>query len=217
MKKKGVIISICLVILCIAFTLIVKYVDVSPIGPNDSSVGLSALNKFFHELIGVNMGFYTFTNIMGAFPIIMVLAYVVVGVVQLVKRKSLLKVDKELFVLAGLYVAVLCIYVLFEKVTINFRPTLIDGELEASYPSSHTLLSLCICGSTIIYNKFMYSRIKITKYENIVAFVSLLLILFGRIVSGVHWFSDILGGMIISITLIYIFANVLTYVQNKKV
>ena len=216
MKKKNIIISTCLVLLSIIFTLIVKYVDVNSIGPNESNVGLSTINSFFHDLIGVNMEFYSFTDILGVLPILMVIGYVAVGVVQLVKRKSLLKVDREIYVLAGLYFVVLVVYVLFEKLEINFRPTLIDGELEASYPSSHTLLSLCICGSTIIFNKLMYCKIRITKYENIVAFVSLLLILFGRIVSGVHWFSDILGGMIISITILYIFSSVLNYVHNKK-
>ena len=216
MKKKNIIINVSLIILCIIFTLIVKYIDVSSIGPNNSSVGLSFINNFFHKLIGVNMGFYNFSEICGYIPLLMVAGYGVVGVVQLVKRKSIFKVDKEIIALGIFYVIVLCIYVFFEKVIINYRPTLIDGVLEASYPSSHTILSLFVCGSTIIINKFRFKRIKAANYENIIAYVFLFLVLIGRIISGVHWFSDILGGMIISITLLYSFYNILCLIKEKQ-
>ena len=93
---------------------------------------------------------------------------------------------------------------------------MIDGALEASYPSSHTLLSLCICGSTIILNNHLFKRIKIAKYENYVAFISMILILFGRIISGVHWFTDIVGGAIISITLLYIYNSIISCLKIKK-
>ena len=216
MKKKNIIISLCLILVCILYTIMIKNIDVAPIGPNNSSAGFSNINKFFHDLIGVNLIFYNITDILGLIPILMVVGYVVVGVVQLVKRKSILKVDKEIIITGVFYAVVLCIYVFFEKVIINYRPTLIDGVLEASYPSSHTLLSLCICGSTIILNNHLFKRIKIAKYENYVAFISMILILFGRIISGVHWFTDIVGGAIISITLLYIYNSIINCLKIKK-
>lgn len=216
MKKKNIIISISLVILSIIFTLLVKYVDVSQIGPDGSSVGFSTINKFFHELIGVNMIFYKITSIVGIIPILMAVGYGIVGGIQLIKRKSILKVDKEILATGIFYVIVLALYVFFEKVIINYRPTLIDGVLEASYPSSHTLLSLCICGSTLILNNHLFKRIRITKYENYVAFISMIVILFGRIISGVHWFSDIMGGVIISTTLLYMYNCILIYMKENK-
>lgn len=216
MKKKNIIICLCLVLLSILFTILVKNVDVASIGPNNSSVGFSSINKFFHELIGVNLTFYKCTEILGIVPILMAVGYAVVGALQLIKRKNLLKIDKEIIVTGIFYVVILCIYVFFENVIINYRPTLIDGVLEASYPSSHTLLSLCICGSAIILNKQLFSRIKIAKYENYVALVFMILILFGRIISGVHWFTDIMGGVIISITLLYIYSSLIKYLSIKK-
>ena len=216
MKKKNIFISLVLIFSSILFTILVKNVDVSAIGPNGSSVGFSTINKFFHELIGVHMIFYKITDILGIVPILMAICFAIVGVVQVIKRKSILKVDKEILVLGIFYVVVLGLYVFFEKVIINYRPTLIDGLLEASYPSSHTLLSLCICGSTIILNKHLFKKILIAQYENKIALVFMVLILVGRIISGVHWFTDIMGGMIISATLIYIFNTTLLYIEENK-
>lgn len=216
MKKKNLLISCLLIIISIVFTLIVKNVDVNSIGPNGSSVGLSGINNFFHNLIGVNMFFYILTDILGYIAIIMVVVYGIVGCIQLVNRKSLLKVDKEILLLGGFYACVLIIYVFFEKVIINYRPTLIDGVLEASYPSSHTMLSLCICGSTLLINNVLFKRIKFYIYENKVAKVLMISILFGRIISGVHWFTDILGGVIISITLLYIFKSLLEELKKDN-
>ncbi len=216
MKKKSIIISICLIFASILFTILVKNVDVANIGPNDSSVGFSTVNKFFHELIGVHMIFYKLTDILGVIPILMVLGFAIVGLLQVIKRKSILKVDKEVLALGVFYITVLVLYIFFEKVIINYRPTLVDGVLEASYPSSHTLLSLCICGSTIILNNKLFKKIKIAQYENKVALIFMILILVGRIISGVHWFTDIMGGTIISITLLYIFNTTLSYIQERN-
>lgn len=216
MKKKNIIISSCLVVFSILFTILVKNVDVSSIGPNGSTVGFSCINKFFHDLIGVNLLFYKLTDILGYVAILLAIGYAIVGLLQLIKRKSILKIDKQIIVTGIFYVIIVCIYIFFEKVIINYRPTLIDDILEASYPSSHTLLSLCICGSTILLNKRFYSKIKIAHYEIVLAYVLMVLILFGRIVSGVHWFTDIMGGVIISITLLYIYNSVIKLLSIKK-
>ena len=218
-KRKEFKKSIGLIGLCILFTILVKFVDVAQIGPQGTSVGFSTINNFFHKLIGVNMTFYDISEIAGYIPFLMVGGYALVGLYQLVKRKSIKKVDKEIITVGVFYVVVLFLYVFFEKVIINYRPIVMEGELqpEASFPSSHTLLSLCICGSTIILNKLRYSRIKAAQYETKVALVVAPIILFGRLFSGVHWFSDIMGGVIISITLLYIFNFALNYIKEKKI
>lgn len=205
-----------LVLGCIIFTLLVKKIDLGYIGPFGSTVGFSTINNFFHKLIGVHMGLYDFTEIIGFIPILMALVYAGIGVYQLIKRKSIKKVDAEIITIGVFYVALLLIYIFFEKVVINCRPVLINGKLEASYPSSHTLLSLCICGSTMILNRFKYTRIKAAQYENRLAFVVMLLILFGRLISGVHWFTDIVGGVLISITLLYIFNLSLACIKRTR-
>lgn len=212
-NKKNILICILLVLLSIIYTLLVKYVDTSTIGPNGSVVGFSSLNSFVFNLTGNNMTLYKITEILGIIPILIALMYAVIGLIQVIDRKSL-KVDKELIALGILYVVVILIYVFFEKCIINYRPVIIDGVLEASYPSSHTLLSICICGSALLINKYLFKNKKIYKYINIVSIISMVLIVLGRLLSGVHWASDIIGSIIISITLLKILETY--YLSIKK-
>ena len=212
MRKKNVIYSVILLIVSIVYTLIVKYVDVKEIGPNGSSVGLSWLNGLFHKLIGNNMFIYKISEIFGYLLFILVLIFGCIGLYQLVKRKSLFKVDSEIIKLGCFYVLMLAVYVFFEKVVINYRPVLIDGVLEASYPSSHTILSLCIGLSSIIVGQRYYNK-KYIKKINTITLIIVGIVLFGRILSGVHWISDIIGGILISLTLISLFR--LAYYWDK--
>ena len=212
-NKKNILICVLLVLLSIIYTILVKYVDTSIIGPNGSVVGFSSLNIFVFNLTGNNMTLYKITEILGIIPILIALMYAVIGLIQVIDRKSL-KVDKELIALGILYVVVILIYVFFEKCIINYRPVIIDGVLEASYPSSHTLLSICICGSALLINKYLFKNKKIYKYINIVSIISMVLIVLGRLLSGVHWASDIIGSIIISITLLKILETY--YLSIKK-
>ena len=212
-NKKNILICVLLVLISIIYTLLVKYVDTSTIGPNGSVVGFSSLNSFVFNLTGNNMTLYNITEILGIIPILIALMYAVIGLIQVIDRKSL-KVDKELIALGILYVVVILIYVFFEKCIINYRPVLIDGILEASYPSSHTLFSICICGSALLINKYLFNNKKIYKYINIVSIISMVLIVLGRLLSGVHWASDIIGSIIISITLLKILETY--YLSIKK-
>lgn len=212
-NKKNILICVLLVLLSIIYTILVKYVDTSIIGPNGSVVGFSSLNSFVFNLTGNNMTLYKITEILGIIPILIALMYAVIGLIQVIDRKSL-KVDKELIALGILYVVVILIYVFFEKCIINYRPVIIDGVLEASYPSSHTLLSICICGSSLLINKYLFNNKKIYKYINIVSIISMVLIVLGRLLSGVHWASDIIGSIIISITLLKILETY--YLSIKK-
>ena len=212
-NKKNILMCVLLVLISIIYTLLVKYVDTSIIGPNGSVVGFSSLNSFVFNLTGNNMTLYKITEILGIIPILIALMYAIIGLIQVIDRKSL-KVDKELIALGILYIIVILIYVFFEKCIINYRPVLIDGILEASYPSSHTLLSICICGSALLINKYLFNNKKIYKYINIISIISMVLIVLGRLLSGVHWASDIIGSIIISITLLKILETY--YLSIKK-
>ena len=212
-NKKNILICVLLVLISIIYTLLVKYVDTSTIGPNGSVVGFSSLNSFVFNLTGNNMTLYKITEILGIIPILIALMYAVIGLIQVIDRKSL-KVDKELIALGILYIIVILIYVFFEKCIINYRPVIIDGILEASYPSSHTLLSICICGSALLINKYLFNNKKNYKYINIISIISMVLIVLGRLLSGVHWASDIIGSIIISITLLKILETY--YLSIKK-
>ena len=161
------------------------------------------------------MSLYKITELLGYLAILFAAFYALVGLIQLIKRKGLLKVDKEIIITGIFYALVILVYIFFEKVVINYRPVLIDGELEASYPSSHTLLALCICASSIIASKRIFKP-DAAKYMNIIAYILCIAIVLGRTISGVHWITDILGGIIISAALLSIYYNVMDHFSNKK-
>lgn len=203
-NKKNIIICGGLIALAVVYTILVKYIDVQVIGPKESSVGFATINKFVFNLTGVNMIFYHITDWLGFIPLFIAFIFAMIGLFQMIKRRSLFKVDKEIIGLGIFYVGVIGLYIFFETYIINYRPILMDGTLEASYPSSHTLLSICICGSSLMINKILYNNKKIFKLENIISILSIFIIVIGRLISGVHWFTDIIGAVLISIALLKI-------------
>ena len=214
-RKGGIIISLFLTILFIVYTLLVKFVDVTSIGPNNSEVGFSSLNDAFRNLVGNNMTIYKISELFGYVILLLVAVFALIGLMQLIKRKSIKKVDREIIILGCFYVLVMVVYVLFEKVVINYRPVLIDNVLEASYPSSHTILSLCIGVSALILSK-KYIPKKYVKVFNYCVIGVMAIVLLGRIISGVHWISDIIGGLLISCTLLMYFKTALEWNRSKK-
>lgn len=204
-RRKEILLCGGLFAVAIIYTLLVKYIDVQEIGPNDSLVGFATINNFMFNLTGVNMLWYDITNWWGFVPLFIAFIYVMIGFIQMIKRRNILKVDKEILGLGVYYIIVIGLYIFFETCIINYRPTLMDGILEASYPSSHTLLSVCICGSSLIINKYLFKNRNFFKAENIISILSILVIVIGRFISGVHWFTDIVGAILISIALLKAF------------
>lgn len=190
------------------WTLLVCRVDVQPIGPDGSRVGLAAVNQAFHALTGVHWLLYTLTDWMGLLPLAIVLGFAVLGLVQLIRRRSLLRVDRSILVLGGFYIAVLGAYLLFEAVAINYRPVLIEGNLESSYPSSTTMLALCVLPTAMMQ---LRPRIHNNSGRRVICGILAALTAFmvaGRLLSGVHWLSDIVGGVLLSAGLVALYAFV---------
>lgn len=200
-KKKNLTLylSISFIITFIVWTFLVAYVDVKPIGPNGSKVGFSWLNSAINRLIGTHLTLYTVTDWLGLVPIIIALGFGVLGFLQLVERKSILKVDSDILVLGVYYVIVFCVYALFEFVVINYRPILLDGRLEPSYPSSTTMLATCVMPTAILQFKRRISNIKIKNTAVILSAIFTFFMVIARLFSGVHWFSDIAGGLLFSV------------------
>ena len=201
-NKKRLVLGASLVVAFVLWTILVCFVDVRAIGPEGSSVGFAALNGFVHELTGVNWFLYTITDWLGIVPIAVALGFAILGLVQLIKRKGLWKVDHSILALGVFYIVVMAAYIFFEVVVINYRPTLIDGYLEASYPSSTTMLVMCVMPTAAMQ---LNVRIKNTVLGRcavitILAFTAFMVI--GRLVSGVHWFTDIIGGALLSAGLV---------------
>ena len=179
------------------WTALVQLVDVRPVGQNGTCVGLAAFNVWFHSLTGVHMVLYAITDWLGLVPVAVCLGFGAMGATQFVGRRSLLAVDPDLLLLGVHYVAVAAAYLAFEAFPINYRPIPIDGVMEASYPSSTTLLVLGVM-PTLAYQ--IARRMKSSLANGAVASVATFsaLVVVGRLVSGVHWATDIVGSVLLA-------------------
>ena len=204
MKKKFITSAVCFGLFLLLIVLL-KTVDVAAVGPEGTEIGLSKLNVAAHDLFGENLGWYKVTNILGYLAILIALCFAALGGLQLIRRRSVLKVDKEILLLGCLYIVTIVFYVFFEKVIVNYRPLLLPGGEgpEASFPSSHTMLSCVILGSGLqLIKKYAQKSKTVQLVLTVVFAVMLALIVAGRLLSGVHWFTDIIGGILLSVALL---------------
>lgn len=212
MKKKFILSGISL-LLFFGLIYAIKNIDVNVIGPENTAIGLSKLNEFGHNLFGYKPLLYKISDYLGYLCIAAGTAVGIMGIVQLFKRKSFFKVDEEIYAFAVLLVVILTLYVVFEIVVINYRPVILEGDLhvEASFPSSHTVLSLCVAlGVASLLNKYVESiRLRLTL--KIVLYGLAILTTLLRLISGVHWISDILGGSLISTCILLFFSGIIDY------
>ena len=201
MKEKGkklMLSGIICIVLFVIWTLLMQIVDVKPLGQNGTNIGLSTFNCWFHKLTGVHMSIYVITDWFGLVPIFVCIAFCVVGIIQLIKRKSLFKMDSDIILLGIYYVLVIFGYLIFEMIPINYRPILIEGVMEASYPSSTTLLVLSVMPTVVLQANRRLKNAVVKKIICIITVAFSLFMVIGRLVSGVHWFSDIVGGVMLS-------------------
>ena len=220
MKKNGkrlLIIGIMVVAAFAVWTLLIQIVDVQPVGQNGTDIGFATFNCWFHKLTGVHMTIYTITDWLGLVPLFICMVFGGVGFVQLVKRRSLFKVDYDIIFLGIYYVMVIFGYFIFEMIPINYRPILIDGFMESSYPSSTTLLVLSVMPTLIYQVNRRLENVAVKKVVSILAIIFSAFMVIGRLVSGVHWFTDILGSIMLSAGLfcIYKAAVMLCYKEEN--
>lgn len=204
-KKKQWGMALGLLVAFVLWTLVLRHVDVQAIGPRGSAVGLATLNRLVHNLTGVHLSLYIITDWLGLVPIGVALGFACLGLAQWIGRKHLLKVDHSILVLGGFYLAVMAVYVFFEEIVINYRPVLIEGNLEASYPSSTTMLVLCVMPTAIMQLRARIHNAVLRRCVIGAVEVFIVLMVVGRLVSGVHWLTDIIGGMVISAALVMLY------------
>ena len=201
MKKNGkrlLLVGCMLVLGFVVWTVLIQTVDVLPIGQNGTDIGFATFNSLFHKLTGVHMTLYTFTYWLGLIPLFVCMIFGGIGFIQLVQRKSLFKVDYDIVFLGIYYVIVIFAYLIFEMFPINYRPILIEGFMEASYPSSTTLLVLSVM-PTLVFQ--VNQRVENAVFRKIICILTSIFSAFmviGRLVSGVHWFTDIVGSIMLS-------------------
>ena len=213
---RNIVLTALLFVVFIAFTVLVCKVDVAAIGPMESSVGCAKINGFVAKLLPYNAFFYKITKYLGYLALLICAVFAVLGLTELIKKKDLRKVDPKLVILGIYYVIVFVFYAMFNFVVVNYRPVLEDGALEASYPSSHTMLAVCVFMSTIVQISLGKGTDGFKKAVKIVMLVLTAVMVVGRLASGVHWFTDIVGGVLLSAALFMMYYTAVQYVEEAR-
>ena len=214
-RRKELLAGIVLLAVFALWTVLIRHIDVQNAGPNGTEIGFATINVWFHRLTGVHLLVYTITDWLGLVPIIICMCFGVLGLVQLVKRRSLFTVDSDILMLGVYYVVVILGYLLFEMVPINYRPILIDGNLEASYPSSTTLLVLTVMPTLKYQSDRRIANPVIRKVIMVFVIVFAAFMVIGRLISGVHWATDIIGSVFLSSGLFTIYRFMAEFASQK--
>ena len=204
-ERKVFVLGILWIMAFAVWTWMVQNVDVQPVGVNGTEIGFAAWNLWFHNLTGVHMTIYTITDWMGLVPIAVCILFAIVGLIQMIERRSLLKVDRDIIFLGIYYMIVIFGYLIFEMIPINYRPILINGFMEASYPSSTTLLVFSVMPTLIFQGNRRLKNSRLKKAVAIFTVIFSIFMVIGRLISGVHWFTDIVGSVMLSAGLFCIY------------
>lgn len=217
-NQRNFIITGALFLAFILYTIAVRVVDVQAVGPENSNIGFATINRAVFIFFGDNPFWYNVTEVTGILALLVAAVFGLLGVAQLVTKKSITKVDTDIIILGGFYVLVMIFYVLFEVFIINYRPVILEEGLEASYPSSHSMLVFCIMITAIMQFRSRISEKRVLLIAEIVSIVIISVTVLGRLVSGVHWFTDILGGVLLGTALVMLYYSAvecMKYMRKK--
>ncbi len=206
--KNRFIIGAFFLVLFAVWTALVAFVDVEAIGPDNSKVGFAALNGAFHQFTGVHLWMYDASDLLSLIPLGIIGGFGLLGLVQWIKRKSFLKVDFNILMLGAFYIVVMAFFVFFEIVEVNYRPILIEGVLEASYPSSTTMLMMCVMPTAMMEFKRLIQNKTLRNAVILTSGIFMAVMVIFRLISGVHWLTDIIGGAFLSAGLVLLYKAV---------
>jgi len=218
MKKvyTNMIISGVLFLAFVILTVLVMQYDVGAIGPEHSCVGFSTLNQTVYEKIGVNLLWYKITDWLGIIAILVAASFGILGLVQWIRSRHFLKVDRDILALGIYYFFVVVLYVFFESYSVNYRPILLHGNLEASFPSSHMMIVISILGTAIIQIKMRIKNAPVRKTLILGAVGIIIITTAGRLISGVHWFTDIVAGLLLGTALVMFYSAVVEWIVRSR-
>ena len=215
--KRFLLYGIIYVMVFAIWTVLIQIVDVQPIGVNGTDIGFAIVNCWFHRLTGVHMAVYVLTDWLGLVPVFVCILFGGIGLVQMIRRRSLCKVDYDIILLGGYYIIVIAGYLFFEMIPINYRPILIEGRMEASYPSSTTLLVLNVMPTLIFQANYRLKNKRLKKSTLLLTVVFIGFMVIGRLICGVHWLTDIVGSVLLSAGLFYTYKGIVMMKVNEEI
>lgn len=219
MKKnnlKNIIITSSLFLLFIIFTILTKIINVENVGPENSEIGFAKINTSIYQSITPNEIWDKLADIIMIVAIGIVIAFMIIGFIQLIKRKNLFKVDKEILFLGVIYILIICCYIAFELFVINYRPTLINGELEASFPSTHTLIVSAIMATGVIFTHRKINNKLIKILIDAIACICIIVVSISRILSGMHWITDVIAALLLTTSITMLYYTLITLKNNSQ-
>ena len=199
----------------VLWTVLIRKVDVQPAGPDGTEIGFAAFNVWFHRMTGVHMLIYTITDWLGLVPAGVCLGFGTAGIIQSIRRRSILKVDLDIILLGVYYLLVIIMYLVFEMFPVNYRPVLINGVLEASYPSSTTLLVLSVMPTLKYQIDRRSEKRSIRRMTGAFVILFSAFMVIGRLTAGVHWATDIAGSVLLSAGLFTIYRAAVSFADRK--
>ena len=217
--RKDLILAAVLLALFLLFTVVVSTVNVASVpvkvvaadgswtAGEEIRIGLSGVNVPVSDQLGYRAGAYKVSKYLGYLSILTAVAFVAWFICEAVKRRSAAKADRRLIALMILFALTAAAYLLFEVLKLNYRPVVLDEGLEASYPSTHTLLAVAVMGGaarTLTALRKGPSRLCACALCLIGA-----VIVICRCLAGVHWLTDILGGLLLGAALLALHAGLL--------
>lgn len=157
------------------------------------------------------MNWARITDIILISSILSLSVFAILGLCQLFSRKSIKKVDRSLLAMFIPLILMAVAYFVFNHFLIwNVRP---NGSGEASFPSSHVMvvstIFFCIA---LILPQYIHSKLACASLN----LLMLLLIVFtaiGRVVSNMHWMSDVFGALAFSAIFAFVYFLI---IRRKK-
>lgn len=204
-------------ILFLVFTILVKTVDVTYIH-DIGYLGFYNVNSSINSKIqAMNTSLYDkLSDVIMIISFVGVAIFAVIGIVQLIKRKSFKQVDPILYILLGLYVLVAAMYLTFSLMKINFSPLSTKENLKDSYPSSHVFISITLFVSGVMTAT---KYVNMGKWMNVIGYAGAILLSIlsavTRMFSGQHYFTDIIGAILLAIFLISAYYSALKAYSSR--
>ena len=199
------------------FVFLLKVANVKLTGTYNTSIGLGSINLKLRDLIGTSKAFDIISTIILVIAFLIVAAEIALAIYELVKRKDIEKLDNEIWALSVTYAALAFIFAVFNyALIINVRPVVIDGKLESSYPSTHVLVSLTVFLTGITMTSYLVKDKKLKLGIDIALIALSVLVVITRMLSGKHWFTDIIGGILASGFLYWMHITFIIGLQYKK-
>lgn len=197
--KKWFLAALILTAVFVVLTITVKYVDQKNIG--SQVIGWATINLWWRDIIGVRNFWQIASHIFAAITLIILVMFLVWQAIALLRRKSFRTMPRHWWFFDLTLIALALCYIVFQIMVINFRPLLIDGVAELSYPSSHVLLLATLWPVFILT---LSREVKSRPWLRVASVIGIIVMTVGiiaRLLSGYHWFTDIIGGIMLGAVL----------------